>query len=90
MYGAYRIHKALASWICMLFSLLRGCTRIGITVLGGACGVLAMSRGVLKEHMKSSLKEMGFVCREEFDALNECFRRFQASKEKQSHQRDKE
>ncbi|WP_196295988.1 hypothetical protein [Anaplasma phagocytophilum] len=49
-----------------------------------------MSRGVLKEHMKSSLKKMGFVCREEFDALNECFRRFQASKEKQSHQRDKE
>ncbi|WP_249549092.1 hypothetical protein [Anaplasma phagocytophilum] len=61
-----------------------------MSVLGGACSVLAVSRGVLKERMRSSLKEMGFVCREEFDALSECFRRFQASKEKQSHQRDKE
>ena len=74
----------------MLFSLFRDCVRVGITAVGGLCGALSIGRGVAQEKVKSYLREMGFVSREEFEVLREHLRRTQASEKKRSQERVEE
>ncbi|MFV9839038.1 MAG: hypothetical protein AB8U44_03370 [Aaplasma endosymbiont of Hyalomma asiaticum] len=71
----------------MLFSLLRDCVRVGITAVGGLCGALSIGRGIAQEKVKSCLRDMGFVSREEFEVLKEHLRRTQSSEKERSQER---
>ncbi|MEH0831845.1 accessory factor UbiK family protein [Anaplasma bovis] len=62
----------------MFSSLLRDCARLSISALSTASSVLASGKQVFKRRVESWFSDMGFVSREEFDALRECLARSQS------------
>ena len=74
----------------MFLSLLRDCVRVGITAMGGVCGALSLGRSVARQKVKSCLRDMGFVSREEFEVLSEHLKRTRVEKKERSQKSDKE
>ncbi|MGN7661373.1 MAG: hypothetical protein ACTJLK_01995 [Anaplasma sp.] len=55
--------------------LLRDCLRLGISVLGLTSGALTETKKIIMRKMESCIRDMGFVSRDEFEAMSESLKR---------------
>ncbi|MCU7611822.1 hypothetical protein [Anaplasma capra] len=72
----------------MFFSLLRDCVRLGVSVAGLASGALSEGKAAARRKAESCIQELGFVSRDEFEAMSESFRRFSSQYSRECSKRD--
>ncbi|AAV86865.1 hypothetical protein F0Q53_04775 [Anaplasma marginale] len=88
--STYRIRNVVVSPFFRMFSLLlRDCVRLGVSVLGLVSGALAEGKMAARRKAESCIRDMGFVSRDEFEAMSESFRRYSSKHDKECSKRDK-
>ncbi|MFV9870674.1 MAG: hypothetical protein AB8U69_03020 [Anaplasma ovis] len=73
----------------MFSLLLRDCVRLGVSMLGIAVETLAEGKTAARHRVESCIRDMGFVSRDEFEAMSESFRRYSSKYDKECSKRDK-
>ena len=73
----------------MFSLLLRDCVRLGVSVLGIAAETLAAGKMAAVHKVESCIRDMGFVSRDEFEAMSESFRRYSSKHDKECSKREK-
>ncbi|MGN7678755.1 MAG: hypothetical protein ACTJLL_03290 [Anaplasma sp.] len=67
----------------MSFPLLRDCLRLGISVFGLTSGALTETKKIVMRKIESCIRDMGFVSRDEFEAMSESLKRADGNHKKE-------